>query len=37
VLVFDAGKIVEEGPPEQIFDSPTQDRTRTFLKAVLKH
>ena len=37
VLVFDAGKIVEEGPPEQIFDSPTQNRTRTFLKAVLKH
>ena len=38
VLVFDAGKIVEEGPPETDFRTPPlRDRTRTFLKAVLKH
>ena len=26
----------EEGSPEQIFNNPTQDRTREFLKRVLK-
>ena len=31
VVVFDQGKIVEQGPPEQIFDHPTQARTRDFL------
>jgi len=31
VAVFDAGRIVEQGPPEQIFDAPTTDRTRDFL------
>ncbi len=31
VLVFDAGKIIEEGPPTQIFDAPQSERTRTFL------
>ena len=35
VLVFDKGKIVEEGTPEQIFTNPQMNRTRTFLKAVL--
>ena len=35
VLVFDKGKIVEEGTPEQIFTNPQKERTRTFLKAVL--
>ena len=31
VAVFDAGRIVEQGPPEQIFDAPTTERTRDFL------
>ena len=31
VAVFDAGRIVEEGPPMQIFDSPKTERTRDFL------
>jgi polar amino acid transport system ATP-binding protein len=31
VAVFDAGRIVEEGPPRQIFEVPTTDRTRDFL------
>ena len=35
VLVFDQGKIVEEGTPEAIFTAPREQRTRDFLKAVL--
>ncbi|HET6608195.1 MAG TPA: amino acid ABC transporter ATP-binding protein [Rhodopila sp.] len=31
VIVFDHGRIVEEGPPAQIFDAPTEGRTRDFL------
>jgi polar amino acid transport system ATP-binding protein len=31
VAVFDAGRIVEEGPPAQIFDDPATVRTREFL------
>jgi polar amino acid transport system ATP-binding protein len=31
VAVFDAGRIVEQGPPRQIFDAPTTERTRDFL------
>ncbi|MEX2374209.1 MAG: L-cystine ABC transporter ATP-binding protein YecC, partial [Dehalococcoidia bacterium] len=35
VMMFDAGRIVEQGPPEQIFGDPQQPRTRDFLRAVL--
>ncbi|EOM78294.1 ectoine/hydroxyectoine ABC transporter ATP-binding protein EhuA [Rhodococcus rhodnii] len=35
VLMFDKGKIVEEGTPEQIFTAPEHERTSRFLKAVL--
>ncbi|MDQ2137998.1 amino acid ABC transporter ATP-binding protein [Alcaligenaceae bacterium B3P038] len=31
VVVFENGAIMEEGPPEQIFDHPTVARTRDFL------
>jgi polar amino acid transport system ATP-binding protein len=31
VAVFEAGRIVEQGPPRQIFDAPTTERTRDFL------
>ena len=31
VAVFDAGRIVEEGPPRQIFERPETERTREFL------
>ncbi|MBB3995123.1 polar amino acid transport system ATP-binding protein [Sulfitobacter undariae] len=31
VVFMDGGVIVEQGPPEQIFGAPTQERTRTFL------
>ncbi len=31
VAVFERGRIIEEGPPAQIFDAPTVERTRDFL------
>jgi polar amino acid transport system ATP-binding protein len=31
VVVFDHGKVVEQGTPEQVFEHPTQARTRDFL------
>ncbi|WP_460998914.1 ectoine/hydroxyectoine ABC transporter ATP-binding protein EhuA [Streptomonospora sediminis] len=37
VLMFDEGRIAEEGPPERIFGDPKEERTKTFLKAVLEH
>jgi general L-amino acid transport system ATP-binding protein len=35
MVFFDEGVIVEEGPPKQIFEAPTQDRTRRFLSQIL--
>ncbi|MGH8417461.1 MAG: amino acid ABC transporter ATP-binding protein [Pseudomonas sp.] len=35
VVFFDAGKIVEMGPPAQIFSAPEHPRTRQFLQSVL--
>ena len=37
VVMFDNGAAVESGPPAQIFKDPQQERTRTFLRAVLQH
>jgi polar amino acid transport system ATP-binding protein len=37
VLMFDQGRIIEEGSPEQIFSHPSNERTRSFLRAVLHH
>ena len=34
VVFMDGGTIVEEGPPEQVFGSPTQVRTKVFLERV---
>jgi polar amino acid transport system ATP-binding protein len=36
VMMLDAGKIVEDAPPEKLFTDPDQDRTREFLHAVLE-
>jgi putative lysine transport system ATP-binding protein len=33
---MDKGVIAEEGTPERIFNNPTGERTRTFLKRTLK-
>jgi general L-amino acid transport system ATP-binding protein len=37
MVFFDAGNIVEEGPPEQIFENPQHDRTKLFLSQILTH
>ncbi len=37
VVFIDRGKVLEDGPPAQIFDAPQQERTRLFLARVLKH
>lgn len=36
VLMFDAGKIVEEGPPHEVLKSPSNARTQQFLRAILE-
>jgi ABC-type polar amino acid transport system ATPase subunit len=35
VVFMDKGRIVEEGPPSQVFERPTHPRTREFLRAVI--
>lgn len=37
VVMFDGGRVVEEGPPSELFSDPKEQRTRDFLKAVLEH
>ncbi len=32
--VFEAGRVLESGPPEQVFDSPRHEATRRFLSEV---
>ena len=35
IIFMSDGRITEEGTPEEIFDHPKNERTKTFLKAVL--
>lgn len=35
VVFMDGGRIVEQGPPEQVLDHPRHERTRDFLSKVL--
>jgi general L-amino acid transport system ATP-binding protein len=35
MVFFDAGQIVEEGPPTQIFEAPEHERTKRFLAQIL--
>jgi polar amino acid transport system ATP-binding protein len=35
VVFMDEGRIVEQGPPEQVLDAPRHERTRAFLSRVL--
>ncbi|SIQ15120.1 ectoine ABC transporter ATP-binding protein /hydroxyectoine ABC transporter ATP-binding protein [Paracoccus thiocyanatus] len=35
VLFFDQGRIVEQGPPAQIFTAPQEDRTKSFLRKII--
>ncbi|WP_217133074.1 amino acid ABC transporter ATP-binding protein [Leucobacter chinensis] len=36
VVFLEQGRILEEGPPSQIFEDPREERTRAFLKQVLE-
>jgi len=36
VCFLDAGVVLEEGPPEQIFGDPQEDRTRAFLRRIIE-
>lgn len=37
VLMFDRGRVLEEGTPEKVLRDPEHERTRSFLRAVLAH
>jgi polar amino acid transport system ATP-binding protein len=36
VLMFDGGKIVEQGPPDKVLKAPDHPRTQQFLRAVIE-
>lgn len=35
VLFFDQGRIVESGPPDEIFTNPQRERTKAFLRKII--
>jgi polar amino acid transport system ATP-binding protein len=35
VCFLDAGVILEQGPPAQIFTAPAEDRTQQFLQRII--
>lgn len=37
IVYLDEGRILEQGPPEQVLDNPQQERTQAFLSRVLRH
>jgi polar amino acid transport system ATP-binding protein len=37
VLMFDAGQVIESGPPSQVLRDPQNERTKAFLGAVFEH
>ncbi len=37
MIFFDKGEIVEQGPPDQIFKNPQNDRTKLFLSQILRN
>ncbi|MEC9484211.1 MAG: amino acid ABC transporter ATP-binding protein [Halomonas sp.] len=37
VIFVHGGSIVEQGPPDEVFDHPRHERTQSFLSRVLKH
>jgi len=37
IVVFEAGRVIEQGLSEKIFSSPESQRTRAFLQSVLNH
>jgi len=36
ICFLDAGVILEEGPPGEIFSDPRQERTRVFLQRIIE-
>jgi polar amino acid transport system ATP-binding protein len=34
IVVMDAGRIIEDAPPEQLFSNPQHERTKTFLSTI---
>ncbi|SDN98258.1 general L-amino acid transport system ATP-binding protein [Rhodoferax sp. OV413] len=37
VIFMEAGRVIEQAPPEQFFSAPREERTQAFLKAILQH
>ena len=37
IVFMDGGRVVEQGPPEQIFENPREERTRSFLRSVRRN
>lgn len=35
VFFFDGGRVVEQGPPEKIFSTPSEERTQAFLRKII--
>jgi polar amino acid transport system ATP-binding protein len=36
VMMFDSGRVIEEGPPEKIFGACEHERTKRFLQAIIE-
>ena len=36
VVFLSEGVVCEEGPPERIFEDPTEERTRAFLRRIIE-
>jgi polar amino acid transport system permease protein len=34
VIFMDGGRVIEQGPPEEVIDNPKHERTRRFLRMV---
>lgn len=37
VVMMDEGRVVEQGSPSAIFETPTQARTKSFMRAIIRH
>jgi len=37
VVMMDAGRVVEQGSPRAIFESPAEPRTKSFMQAIIRH
>jgi polar amino acid transport system ATP-binding protein len=35
VCFLDGGRVLEEGPPDQVFNDPREPRTRQFLRRII--